>query len=154
MKLLLLSDSHGNNDRLKALAQFIKRKGSFDYVVHAGDGVADLTQLDFAYPTYAVRGNCDFLAKEPEQTVLRIANQSIYISHGHLYRVKNSLDSLAKASKAAGCSIAIYGHTHQQSMSLIDSVYCINPGALNNGEFAILHLEEGNRPNPVFYQLP
>lgn len=153
MKLLIISDSHGSKRFATGISKHIKQKGPFDYLIHCGDGLTDLDMMDVPCPVISVRGNCDLFATAPEKTVLKTDACTIFITHGHLFSVKRTLSQLSSAAKTAQCAIALYGHTHQQGMNFIDSVYYINPGALNNGQFAELTFNQENKPIPVFFNL-
>ena len=55
----------------------------------------------------------------------------IYYCHGHRYSVKSGLDLLAQEAKRRGCEIALYGHTHEAKISVVDGVTLINPGSMH-----------------------
>ena len=59
MKILVVSDSHGNFNVLHA----IYKKENPDYMIFCGDGTNDIRDLSYAYKELKykmVRGNCDF----------------------------------------------------------------------------------------------
>lgn len=144
MKLLLLADSHNHTGHIRALAKALRKSEAPDALLFAGDGVHDPVLLGLSCPHYLVRGNCDFSGNYPDEMVLPpLAGHRIYLSHGHLHRVKRTTDLLAAAARAAEARIAVYGHTHRQGLDLVEGVYCVNPGSLGNGEYALLLLEPG-----------
>lgn len=142
MKLLLFSDSHNNQQRLRELAKRVREEAP-DAILFAGDGLHDASLLDAQCPVYAVRGNCDLGFGLPEELALPLSGQIVYLSHGHLHRAKRTSDLLAAAAKTQGARVAVYGHTHQQAMEWVHGVYCVNPGALANGDYAWLTLKDG-----------
>lgn len=144
MKLLLFSDSHGQIDRLQAMMARVQQSQKPDAILFAGDGLADLSYLNADCPVHAVRGNCDFLSTAKEDLLLRYAGHTIYLTHGHAYRVKRTLGLLIAAAKEKQADIVVYGHNHSQQVEWIDQVYCINPGALSNGEYALMHLDQAS----------
>lgn len=152
MKLLLFSDSHGNAKYLRAMQKRLLAEGQPDAILFAGDGAHDTALLSVACPVYSVRGNCDLTAIAPLEMVIPLGPWRIYLSHGHLHRVKQTLDLLASAARAGDARIAVYGHTHRQGLDLVNGVYCLNPGALDKGQYAWLTLDSG-AVRPVFASL-
>ena len=128
-KLLIISDSHGNRKGVENLLPLIAEN---DYVIHLGDGAGDMWEVRAQYPekVYAYAGNCDFFSPLPDEEELEIEYVKILCCHGHKYRVKSDLDTLAREAKKRGCDIVLYGHTHQALITEIDGVTLINPGTL------------------------
>ena len=54
MKILLVSDTHGNNVALDAL---VKKYPNMDLYLHCGDSESDEYSI---YPFRSVKGNCDY----------------------------------------------------------------------------------------------
>lgn len=127
---VILSDSHG---RRAALARIAPLFGENDYIVHLGDGSADMRETFSAYPqkTYICRGNCDGAYGE-EEFVIEEEGVRIFCCHGHRYGVKGALSRLAARAKELGCDVALYGHTHRAEIREEEGVLCINPGALGS----------------------
>lgn len=127
---VILSDTHG---RRGAIEKIFPLFGENDFIVHLGDGAADMRQTAGAYPnkTYVMRGNCD-LAGGLEETILQAEGCAVFCCHGHRYGVKTGLSRLAARAKELGCNIALYGHTHRAAIEEKDGVLCINPGALGS----------------------
>lgn len=128
---VVLSDSHGRNKR--AFQKLAPLFAENDYVVHLGDGVADMRETFAEYPekTYLVRGNCDLCYGE-EELVIEAEGTSILCCHGHRYGVKGGLARLAARAKERDCEVALYGHTHRAAIDEIDGVLCVNPGAFGD----------------------
>ena len=128
-RLIAVSDSHGNAKGIEKLLPLIKEN---HYFVHLGDGLSDLkVALDeCSKKTYFCSGNCDFYPGVLDEDILEIEGVKIFYCHGHRYGVKGGLGSLAKRAKELGCSLALYGHTHQAGVSEIDGVTLVNPGSL------------------------
>ncbi len=150
MKLLCFSDAHGQEEKLRAMEQGVQKSGAPDAVLFAGDGSLSSYRPFEGIPYYEVRGNCDLLSKAADEVMLPFGPHHIYLTHGHLHRVKQTLDLLASAAKSRGAIIAVYGHTHRQGLDLINTIYCLNPGALKNGEYALLHLAQDGSFKPKF----
>lgn len=126
--MVIVSDSHGHKKNLDALSGVFAEN---DYIIHLGDGAADMREVSEYYPekTFVCQGNCDLYPALPEWE-LEVEKVKIFFCHGHKYRVKYTLSELAAEAKKRGCSVALYGHTHRPLISEIDGVTLINPGSL------------------------
>lgn len=128
-KIIVVSDTHGSRKGLQNLLPLIDEN---DYVIHLGDGVGDMYEVQERYPdkAYLCAGNCDFFSPLPTEGELDVERLKILYCHGHKYDVKSGLDLLAREAKRRGCDIALYGHTHKAAITEIDGVLLINPGTL------------------------
>ena len=56
--VLVISDTHGRKENLDALSRLMEES---DYIVHLGDGRADMREIEEKYPekTYVLKGNCE-----------------------------------------------------------------------------------------------
>ena len=110
LTFLVASDTHGRADLL--LEAF--RRARPDGVLFLGDGLRDLNVLPADTTLRAVRGNCDWTAREdaPPVRVEQIAGYTVYLTHGHLQGVKLSLDTAIQNAAAAGADVLLHGHTH------------------------------------------
>ncbi len=129
---IVISDSHsrqGAVDRVRHL--FCEN----DFIVHLGDGSADMRPVMDMFPekTYVMKGNCDFYYGLDE-CVTEAEGVRIFCCHGHRYGVKHGLERLSARAKELDCTVALYGHTHIADIGTEDGVLCINPGAL--GDYA------------------
>ena len=88
MKIIVMSDSHGNFRALKKIFS----EYHADYYIHLGDGERELASIALAYPDkqiYHVKGNCDFASLSESDLLIEPAeNCRIYAVHGHLINVK------------------------------------------------------------------
>lgn len=165
--LLLLSDSHGAVD---AVRWIMTAFGSdCDACLFAGDGADDILSLAreaaagvLAMPPVILmaQGNCDTATYPPVfpgdksakpfglpvYQQKQIAGNQLLLTHGHFYHVELDDRKLCMAAENLGCTIAIHGHTHVQSVERFGSVTAINPGSplkprgKSYGGFAILSL--------------
>lgn len=126
--LVILSDTHGHKKNVEALSSLFAEN---DYIIHLGDGAADMREVSEKYPdkTFVCQGNCDLFPALSEW-VLEVEGVKIFFCHGHRYRVKSTLAELAAEAKRRGCAVALYGHTHRPLVSEEDGVLLINPGSL------------------------
>lgn len=117
-------------------------------IVHAGDHSSDaqrLARLFSDIPVNYVLGNCDF-ADAPKELVFTAEGKKIFLTHGHLYNVKNDPDysSLLHRAKELGCDCAVFGHTHQGLCDVKNGITLLNPGSIRYGKtFGVIEIEDG-----------
>lgn len=145
--LIAVSDTHGHKENLDVLRQIFEE---CDYIVHLGDGRADMREIAEKYPekTYLLKGNCDLCGglKEAE---IQIEGVKIFACHGDLYRVKSEPYTLAEEAKKRGACVALYGHTHRAETETVNGVTLVCPGNLKSplyqgGSYAYL-VVHGNK---------
>jgi putative phosphoesterase len=144
MKILVLSDSHGNEGYVYDI---MRVNAGVDAVIHLGDGEDDM-MLSFRElpafgnkPVYQVRGNCD-PAGHSEGLIEDIGGFRFYITHGHLQQVKYSKMKLAIDAKKIGAQVALFGHTHQQFLENYLGVWLFNPGAVCSLHYGVITIDE------------
>ena len=173
--VLLLSDTHGAVDAVRwILAAFSEECQA---CLFAGDGAQDImtvvreatTGLITVPPVIIMaQGNCDsqlyppiFPDSEnpkpfglPVYQQKTIAGQHILLAHGHLHHVELDGRKLSMTAESLGCTIAVYGHTHIQSIECFGGVTAVNPGSplrprgKSYGGFALLSLRTGQAGSP------
>ena len=132
MYAAVFSDSHSNT----ALMAEAVRRTRPDVIIHLGDHDrdADILRREFPeIPLYTVRGNCDLASDAPQRDVVPLGPVKAFITHGHLYNVRWSVDSLVYAAQEQGCQLALYGHTHCADSQEIGGVKAVNPGTAGQG---------------------
>lgn len=133
MRIGLISDTHGLL-RPEALAAL---EGA-DMILHAGDvgGAEVISGLEALAPTRAVRGNNDrdpFGLTLPHELSLELEGVGLYMVH-------DRADIRAGADirgGAAGCGVAITGHSHRPGIEEVDGVLHINPGSAGPRRFRL-----------------
>ena len=129
MRILVLSDSHGNVDNMARAVELTAP----DRVLHLGDCQRDLTALRARFPALpmeGVPGNCDYGSDAPLTELIDVApNHRILATHGHRYRVNSTLDYLEQEALENGCDVALYGHTHESRCTYENGIYVMNPGS-------------------------
>ena len=138
MKIIAVSDSHGNRPLLREAVLQAMQGAPIDVFVHCGDGARDLDAVEpilrDVNPNvriYSVRGNCDIGAFDIPQTELFEVNGArVFATHGHLYGVKTEYESLTCAAHSQGAQIAFFGHTHRPFLEAVRGIYLMNPGAV------------------------
>ncbi len=134
MTVIAFSDSHRHYDRVHEL--FEKTHRTADLYIFCGDGVDDLEDMVYLYPDKKIKmvaGNCDFGTMEKLADAVECDHgHKILFTHGHVQRVKWSLDELHMTAKQNGCDLAIFGHTHNRHCEYRDGIWLVNPGSIAN----------------------
>ena len=143
-QLLLISDSHGEKERVQAI---LKKHPQMDLYIHLGDLGFDPACLQ---SFHIVQGNHDpasyGLAKEK---VIEVEECRILLVHGHQYEMRAISrvqgiekietygdfirlleEEIALHAKEVGCHAVFHGHTHFPFDEVIHGVRVINPGSL------------------------
>lgn len=143
MKILIISDTHGQN---RELLEVLKKTRPVDYLFHCGDteGMEDYIRDAAGCPSTIVRGNNDFFSDLSQEEVVELAGKRIFITHGHYYGVSMSTAHLAEEAKYRGCGVAMFGHTHKPYLDQTDpELTVLNPGSLSYPR------QEGRRPSYI-----
>ena len=136
MKIVVISDSHGNIANLKHVLGFT-RKIKAGAVIHCGDWdnlAAVETVLACKIPLYAVLGNADI--DERIENSLRMQSKKFNKKFleveidGRKIGVVHSIKYLVSGIKYL--SILFAGHRHYKGGKTINGVKIINPGALHS----------------------
>ncbi len=162
MKILILSDTHKNKDRLKRVLELHR---DADGIIHLGDGYRDFSGLDLGgIPLYRVRGNCDEEDDDfgtlSDEEFLDIGGVRILMVHGHRHGVKFGLAKAASYAASNGADVFLYGHTHvpkevylgagdRAGIHLLEKpLWVFNPGSLGKPRegmpsFGLLTVRDG-----------
>ncbi len=132
MLIAIISDSHGNRSSINKIKEKINNA---EVLIFLGDGENDLNEIikDFNGMVYAVRGNCDFSGKYPEERLIEINGKIIFICHGHRYNVKYGYNSIYYKGKELGADIVLFGHSHLPIVEEYDELILMNPGSISHG---------------------
>ncbi len=139
VSILIMSDTHG---LIKEIDQVVTRHQT-DYVIHCGDSELAYSRLSHFE---SVGGNCDYDTDYPQERVLDINDQRIFVTHGHLYNVKSHLTQLSYRAEELEADIICFGHTHVAGSLREGNQLFINPGSLKQARhypdstYAILRL--------------
>lgn len=130
MRVGIVSDIHGSYNLLVDAYQSM---GPIDCLIHAGDGRAEIDRLLDVYPIRCERvaGNCDMAPHLPTETRFELEGYRIYLTHGHLYGVKNGLFRIACKGQEEAAQLVIFGHTHEPYRGEYHGVTLLNPGSLS-----------------------
>ena len=120
-----------------------------DAVFHLGDCERDTQRLEKEFPDlplYRVCGNCDREPVNPEVLQLTLDGVKFFLTHGHRYSVKYTLDALLNAAYFAGADMVLFGHTHRAMSETMQGLYVVNPGTAGVGAactYACIETEDG-----------
>lgn len=146
MKVLVLSDSHGN---LSNMIRAVERE-SPRMILHLGDCWRDGERLHDRFPELPfeqVYGNCDFLrdARKAEK-LLYLGDKRALMCHGHTYGVKQSLLAAGLAAEEKDLDLFLFGHTHKPLVDMRGKTLFLNPGSIGDyarPTYGIVTLENG-----------
>jgi putative phosphoesterase len=144
MKILIISDSHGNISNLAHVMGFAKKIG-ISAVIHAGDWntVESVeTVLSFGIPLYTVLGNADIHEDLINNLKLKSKNfGEDYLTielGGRKIGVTHKPSNNKKFFSDKKLDIIINGHLHSKYESVKSNVRIIRPGAIIKGNnFAV-----------------
>lgn len=140
MKILVLSDSHGNTEAVQTAFE----KENPDVVLHLGDYARDAEGIT-SVPVYKVEGNCDRPDGSPEILNIVLDGVRFFLTHGHIFNVKYDTASYATHCLYRDVKVALYGHTHIPDAKMFGDMLLLNPGTCGRGQktYAVLDTEHG-----------
>ncbi len=127
MRIAVAGDTHGRTEKLTRTMQMLKPDHLFFTGDFYGDGLKLIRQLNIDWT--GVTGNCDFGPKGKEERLVTWAGRKFYLTHGHQYGVKRSLNSLFYRGQEIGADVILFGHTHVAVCEQIEGIWMINPGS-------------------------
>ncbi|WP_245723075.1 metallophosphoesterase [Natribacillus halophilus] len=155
MQWLVVSDTHGDRDGLKMLRE--RHEQDVQAIFHCGD--SELASDDpLLQSVYVVSGNTDLRGTFPEHEEPKIAGINIWMTHGHLYQVKNSNQLLQQTAVDKGVQLVLHGHSHFAGAYEKDGIIYVNPGSLTlpkkprEATYAIITVENGEVQAVRFYE--
>lgn len=142
-KILVVSDSHGNNSNLrKAIEAFGPRGEQLEMLIHLGDIQGSLEAIERLVdcPVEAVSGNGDFIPGLPGTKIISIGKEKALITHGHRYGCKMGTGKMRELAEANGAGMVLFGHTHIPLLENFSDMKIMNPGSISQPR------QEGHRP--------
>lgn len=134
MKILVISDSHGNIANLKHVLGYASKIRA-DAIIHCGDWdnlFAAQTVLNFRIDVYTVLGNADInkelgimLKEKSKKFNEKFLEAEIGGKKMGVIHKTHDLDT-----EIRHLDILCSGHTHRQKVTTIKKVKVVNPGAL------------------------
>ena len=154
MKILVLSDSHGNVDNMARAVE----KEQPRLILHLGDCWGDAERLRKRFPNIPmeqVPGNCDYRSMEPAERLLFIEDKRVMICHGHTLGVKQSLLRAGLKAEEENLDLLLFGHTHYSMVDYDGKLYMMNPGSIGDYHaptYGVITIE-GSRADCSVYRL-
>ena len=145
MKILVLSDSHGNVDNMARCVEMVNPR----HILHLGDCIRDAEALHDLFPDIpmtAVPGNCDCRPGEPAEKLLFLGDYRCLICHGHTYGVKSSLLTAGFAAEEQQLDLFLFGHTHRPMVDKRGRTTFLNPGSIGDRRqptYGVITIENG-----------
>ena len=131
MKILVLSDSHGNIHNMARCVEMVQPR----HILHLGDCLRDaeaLAELFPEIPMTCVPGNCDWGRTEQAEVLCELGGKRILLMHGHTRSVKHTVMNARYAAMEAGADILLFGHTHHSCVDYDGTLYLMNPGSIGD----------------------
>ena len=144
MKLLVMTDSHGNSDNI---GKILDMHCDADAVIVLGDGLRDYENYQYIYDRMKfcfVSGNCDWYNDYPEEAIEIFGGKKIFFCHGHKYGVKFGYEPLMLKAQEINADICLFGHTHSKFYDYINGIHYFNPGAVMQGYFGLISIQNGD----------
>ena len=144
MKAVVITDSHGKVDYILKVLEIEKP----DALFFAGDHSEDCIETGYIYEElkyYMVKGNTDMEDYHtPEIVVEEIEGVKIFLTHGHLFRVKHGYGLLENHAVRAGADLVIFGHTHVPYKEEVHGILYFNPGAMKDRHYGVVEISKGS----------
>lgn len=145
MKIIVLSDTHGSVNQSCDIVSACQN--GLDLVVHLGDTARDFENIKSEFPHIpfmCVAGNNDFWCNSYDKELLiNLDGVRVFLTHGHNYSVKSTMDKLIVKSIEINADIVLFGHTHTCEKFRFQNTLFFNPGTLLNNNFGIIHIKDG-----------
>ena len=149
--MVIISDTH-NMGMSNMPARVLNAMDEADYILHLGDGEADVLSLKRSYggKVIAVRGNND--ASGEKEQVVTIGGAKMLLTHGDLYNVRTRLEKLLARAKEEGAGYVLFGHTHRPVLEVNrrpgeKDLIVLNPGSLSYPR------QEGHKPSYIWMEI-
>ena len=132
IRIIFFSDTH---KCIETCIQAVNNIKDIDMIIHAGDHWSDARELEDIFkniPVKYVKGNCDF-SLAPLEELIEIGNKKIFVTHGHMYNVKQEHDryeTIKKRGLELDADVVVLGHTHIPFNQNFGNITIINPGSV------------------------
>jgi predicted phosphodiesterase len=78
----------------------------------------------------------------PERLNLTLCGKKIFMTHGHLFQVKQSYLRAIYGAEEQGAEVLLFGHTHRAECFFENGLWVLNPGAAGQGTYGVLTISE------------
>lgn len=141
MRIIVMSDSHGNFVRVRRIVE--ENKEYAQSFIHLGDGIDEFEDVHSLFPDFqfvAVKGNNDWGRDELKVRTMFWGGKQLLLAHGDTYHVKMTMMPFLMAAREAKADIALYGHTHIACCDYEDGIHLLNPGSVMSGSYMALDI--------------
>lgn len=121
-----MSDTHGD---ASIIAEVTQHAGVVDGIFHCGDSELDVEHKSLQ-SIHVVRGNCDMDSSFSNEVITDIKGTKIYMTHGHLLQVKNTMIPIKLRAQEVGADVVLFGHSHLLGAEVLNDTLFLNPGSL------------------------
>lgn len=130
MKILVVSDSHGDERNIERMLQIEKKA---DLMLHLGDVCGSESHIESIcnFPVKMIAGNNDWYSNLPNEERLTIMGKKIWMTHGHDYGVYYDYEDLYQKALEQHIDIVMFGHVHRPVFEQRAGVTLINPGSIS-----------------------
>ena len=143
----IISDSHHSKENLIKVSSKLK---DVDMILHLGDNIEDCDILAsiLGVEVYGVLGNCDEGKDGLKEQIINVEGKKIFMTHGHKYNVKHSLNRLFYKALEIKADIVLFGHSHYALHAVEDNMIFFNPGSITSPRgsvdksYGILEIDE------------
>ena len=145
MKILVVSDTHGSVGPI--LTALDREKP--DVIIHLGNGVNDLKDINFQGQVYGVKGPFDFNKGLSTMAKVFYGKTTILYLHGHEFRVNQGYNELVAFANQQGANIVLFGHTGKAEYFERDGIIYVNPGSMktrSTATYVTIELDEKSAP--------
>lgn len=155
MKILVVSDSHGDVENMRQAVELVRPR----MLLHLGDGWRDAEAIAQRYPDLLIEkvpGNCDLRGREPAERIVLIGGKLVLLCHGHTLGVKTDLGPLLRTAIGRKADAVLFGHTHRPFVDIRNGIVMLNPGSIGHHRrptYGTLDFEDG-KCLPATYVLP
>lgn len=125
IKILVISNTVGNTGTILTAID----KEHPDVIFHLGDGVQDLTDINFQGKIYAVRSGNEFGRRLPTATKISFGNEVMLLSHCDRYTSKDKQQLVDFANEQCA-NILLFGCDDEPVYFERNCIKCACPGSL------------------------
>lgn len=146
MKILIISDTHGNHEYLEAV---LEQEKPLDLLIHLGDaeGCEDEIEAMAECPVEIIAGNNDFFTDLPGEREIKLGKYRVLLTHGHYYYVNAGTERIRREAEDRKLDIVMFGHTHRPVLEEKEGIVLLNPGSISYPR------QEGRVPSYIIMDL-
>jgi putative phosphoesterase len=153
LRIVVVSDTHGNLKGFRQVLRRILAGGSADLFIHLGDDYEDAEVLDEFGCTYlrvpGVYSHYYADRSVPNRTVQELAGWRVLLSHTDVSHANDLNDDPRPERLVAKkeIDVILYGHSHVPVLEAKDGILFVNPGHLKNED------KKGHKPSYAILDL-